>query len=648
MFWAGALLHQIKTETHNMPVFDVYDDKPPRRIMVSGKRITIGRTADNQVAVDDRQASRKHCEVRISGKYFVLHDLKSRNGVTLNQDLVYNPSALHNGDEIGIGSATIRFWYSKNHIKKNTPELPVIIKKSAANAEVEKLNASTVAASQPGDPDSTPHNIPPKKPHKKSRTIPDTPQKQTPAPKTPPENRPTSKKSYDTAPEKNLYIEEETTSLESLIEFSREELPEQPQQKEFTGRLNLQHIIPLNHEGRPAHPIDKGTTEISQAMLQLKEILLKSFHLASTDIHIEPKEKIISLRYRVDGYLHHVGNLKFPVARQIYSIIKLLCNLDINKRSVMLDGSFAVQLPDRRVDMRVSIAPSTLGDKMVIRILDRNLAPKGLDYIGMSPYVLEQVRQRAFQESSMIVICGPTGSGKTTTAYSIIREIDTQSKNVVTVEDPVEYKLDNVTQIQVNLHPKFNITFISALSSLLRQDPDVILVGEMRDKQTAQMAVQSAMTGHLVLSTVHARDSISCIFRLLDLGVEPFLIGSAINAVLSQRLLRALCPHCKMTYKPSIKELARNNIEELAGKELYSAIGCEKCMNIGYKGRAAIFELLAMTDQVRDAITSQPTIHQLRVAAGDWIFQTLREDALRKVRNGFTSLDEFSQVGMKE
>ena len=632
-----------------MPVFDVYDDKPPRRIMVSGKRITIGRTADNQVAVDDRQASRKHCEVRISGKYFVLHDLKSRNGVTLNQDLIYNPAALHNGDEIGIGAATIRFWYSKDHIKKNTPNLPVIVKKTAANdIEAETLNASTVSASDPGDPDDTPHNIAPKKPHKKTRKTPTPTQKTKSIPLAPPEHRTTSKKNYATAPEKNIYIEEETTSLESLIEFSQEEIPEQPQQKEFTGPLNLQHIIPLNHEGRPAHPIDKGTTEISQAMLQLKEILLKSFHLASTDIHIEPKEKIISLRYRVDGYLHHVGNLKFPVARQIYSIIKLLCNLDINRKNVMMDGSFAVQLPDRRVDMRISIAPSTLGDKMVIRILDRNLAPKGLDYIGMSPYVLEQVRQRAFQESSMIVICGPTGSGKTTTAYSIIREIDTQSKNVVTVEDPVEYKLDNVTQIQVNPHPKYNITFISALSSLLRQDPDVILVGEIRDKQTAQMAVQSAMTGHLVLSTVHARDSISCIFRLLDLGVEPFLIGSAINAVLSQRLLRALCPHCKMTFKPSIKELARNGIEELAGQEIYSAIGCKKCMNIGYKGRAAIFEMLAMTDQVRDAITSQPTIHQLRVAAGDWIFQTLREDALRKLRDGFTSIEEFSQVGVKD
>jgi general secretion pathway protein E len=308
----------------------------------------------------------------------------------------------------------------------------------------------------------------------------------------------------------------------------------------------------------------------------------------------------------------------------------------------MLDGSFALQLPDRRVDLRVSIAPTTLGEKMVIRILDKNLAPKGLGSLGMDPYILQQVREKTSQETSMLVVCGPTGSGKTTTVYAVLQELNTSEKNIVTVEDPVEYKLQNVTQIQVN--PRFNITFASALTSLLRQDPDVILVGEIRDSQTAQMALQSAMTGHLVLSTIHARDSIGSIFRLLDLGVEPFLLGSALSAVLSQRLLRTLCPRCKMKFVPAVKELNRLGLDAIAGTELYAPVGCDKCLGIGYQGRSAIFELLMVNDQVRDAVAHRPTIQELRVAAGDWIFQTLREDAIKKVRAGVTAIDEFKSI----
>jgi len=224
--------------------------------------------------------------------------------------------------------------------------------------------------------------------------------------------------------------------------------------------------------------------------------------------------------------------------------------------------------------------------------------------------------------------------------------MNSAEKNIMTVEDPVEYKLENVTQIQVN--PRFNVTFASALVSLLRQDPDVLLVGEIRDADTAQMAMQSAMTGHLVLSTLHARDSIGAIFRLLDLGVEPFLLGSALSTVLSQRLMRKLCDRCKMKIMPSVKELSHLGLESIAGIDIFAAVGCTKCMNIGYRGRCAVFELLSLNDQVRDAIAHRPTIQQLRVAAGDWIFQTLREDAIRKLRAGISSLDEFKAIAGPE
>ncbi|MFC1782270.1 ATPase, T2SS/T4P/T4SS family [Planctomycetota bacterium] len=590
-----------------MPVFDIYDDQRARRIIIDTPRISIGRTDDNQIVIDDRQASRRHCEVCRSDQEYVLRDLKSRNGTLLDQDLVEGAMPIGDGSEIGIGAATIRFWSSPSQIDKNAPNLPTLIKSAPTNvgAKIQPSKKSSKKSS-PGA-SSTPVAI-----------------KSTPVVSAPP--------STGAVPESQIRLVEEDISITA------------PQT--IDGRLTINHLIPLNAEGRPAHPVGKDASEVSQAMLRLKQLLLKAFQFTATDIHIEPKEDQLVVRYRIDGCLHRLGTLDPQICRSVYSIVKLMCNLDINKKNIMQDGSFAVQLPDRRVDLRISFAPSTLGDKLVVRILDKNLAPEGLASLGMDPYILDQIQQKALKESSMIVVCGPTGSGKTTTIYAIIQEMNALNKNIVTVEDPVEYKLEDITQIQVN--PKFNVTFASALASLLRQDPDVILVGEIRDPDTAQMAVRSAMTGHLVLTTVHARDSIGCIFRLLDLGVEPFLLGSALTSVLSQRLLRHLCPHCKMKYKPAIKKLTRMGLEELAGKYLYSPVGCDECLDIGFRGRLAIFELLAINDQIRDAIANRPTIQQLRVAAGDWIFQTIREDGLRKLRQGLTAIDEFYQISEKE
>ena len=601
-----------------MPVFDIYDDQRARRIIIDMERITIGRTEDNQIIIDDRQASRRHCEIRHSDQGYILRDLKSRNGTLLDQDFINGPKPLNDGDEIGIGSATIRFWSDPAHIDQNAPKLPTLVKSAppidAAESKKAKKRPSRGAPKSPTIPLAHPSKIPESIPLVAG----------------------TAGKFRQAAPASD---DSEMKLVESDISIPR--MPRSTQ-----GPLTINHLIPLNAEGRPAHPVGKDASEISQAMLRLKQLILKAFQFTATDIHVEPKEDQLVVRYRIDGCLHRLGTLEPLIARSVYSIVKLMCNLDINKRNIMQDGSFAVQLPDRRVDLRISFAPSTLGDKLVVRILDKNLAPQGLSSLGMDPYILDQVRQKAFKESSMIVVCGPTGSGKTTTIYAIVQEMNALNKNIVTVEDPVEYKLPEITQIQVN--PKFNVTFASALASLLRQDPDVILVGEIRDSDTAQMAIRSAMTGHVVLTTVHARDSIGCIFRLLDLGVEPFLLGSALTSVLSQRLLRRLCPHCKMKYRPAIKKLSRMGLEDLAGHFLYSAVGCDECLDIGYRGRLAVFELLAVNDQIRDAIANRPTIHQLRIAAGDWIFQTIREDGLRKLRNGLTTLDEFYQIAEKE
>ncbi len=629
----AAVRHWLTTTTPAMketpmPVFDIYDAKPPRRVITDDKCITIGRTADNAVIIDDRLASRIHCEIQASDQGYLIRDLKSRNGTHLNQDLVDQPALLVDGDEIGLGHATVRFYASLDSLPQNAPKLPTL--KTSTTSKPATPPASRPAGSASRKPAAARKQA--KQPKRAART-PRPPRQQTaPAPQ-----RPATPPPDDAAP----------NGLDAQIQLIESDLPAATAATApFKGQLNVNHIIPLNAEGKPAHPVGKQASDVSLAMLRLKELLLKALQFAATDIHVEPKEQNLDVRYRIDGSLHRIESLDFPIAKAIYSIVKLLCNLDITKKGIMQDGSFAVQLPDRRVDLRVSIAPSTRGDKMVLRVLDKSLAPQGLQSLGMEPYILEQVQNKAFRESSMIVICGPTGSGKTTTVYAIIQEMNAQTKNIVTVEDPVEYKLDNVTQIQVN--PKFDITFAAALSSLLRQDPDVILIGEMRDSATAQMALQSAMTGHLVLSTVHARDAIGSIFRLLDLGVEPFLLGSALTAVLAQRLLRRLCPKCKMKFRPAMREISRLGLDELAGTHLYTAVGCDHCLGIGYKGRAAIFEMLAITDQVRDAISVKPTIQQLRVAAGDWIFQTLREDGIKKLRQGLTSLDEFQQAVPKE
>ena len=584
-----------------MPVFAVYDNSSPRRFEIDAPKITFGRTSDNDVIISDGRCSRRHCEIVLSEVGAILHDLESRNGTLLNDSQIDRPVSLRDGDEIGIGNATVRFWSVEAKIDPADKKLP--------------LTARPAQKTKPRTPSPRPAGklIPPSadrgpaQSHRRGRD-------KSPAP------------AADDAAEIRLI---EAGPLPAIMQ-------------DVSGPLTIDRIIPLTHENKPAHPTGKGAAQLSEAMLKLKGLMLKGFQFTATDIHIEPKDQQAIVRYRIDGYLHQSGEMALEVTKPLYSIIKLLCNLDINKRNVMQDGSFAIQLPDRRVDLRVSIAPSTRGDKMVMRILDKNLAPQSLDQLGMEAYILEEVRKRAFSESSMLVVCGPTGSGKTTTVYAIIQEINSEHRNIVTVEDPVEYKLPDITQIEVN--PKFDITFVSALASLLRQDPDVILIGEMRDRETAQMAVQSAMTGHLVLSTVHARDSIGSIFRLLDLGVEPFVLGSALSAVLSQRLMRQVCPYCKMKFKPPVKELSRLSLDALSGQDMYAAVGCQECMNIGHKGRVAIFEMLAVNDQVRDAIAHRPTIAELRIAAGDWVFQTLREDAIRKLRQGLSTLDEFKAI----
>ena len=605
-----------------MPAFEIYDSKGPRCIHGDFKRVILGRTGD--IAIDDRVASRQHCEITASEVGYVLRDLESSNGTTLNLEPLERPVSLRDGDEIGIGKASVRFRATLDNAEPSLPRVPL-----------------TQGEGKTGGPSA---NAKVRRPHTKPAQPPRT---RRPRPKTkPPPIQEDQLTQTEPEPPIQLYVAPQPDAGPPADPPKVGQIG-QPVESES---LTIDHIVPLNHEGKPAQAVDPKTGRISEAMLRLKELLLRSFQFHATDIHIEPRESNFIVRYRIDGYLHALGTLETRLTRAVYSIVKLLCNLDIHKRHIMHDGSFDIRLPDRRVQLRVSIAPSITGDKMVLRVLDTNLAPGGLDSLGLDSYVLEQVRQKSAQNSSMMVVCGPTGSGKTTTIYAIINEMHAHDRNIVTVEQPVEYKLDGVSQIEISPdHARGDtITFSDALRSLLRQDPDVILVGEIRDADTARTAVQAAMTGHLLLTTVHSRDSIGCIFRLLDLGVEPFLLASSLTAVLSQRLMRKLCPACKSKCRPAISALSRVGLDDMAGKDFFAAVGCDKCLGLGYRGRAPIFELLSVNDQVRDAIANRPTIQQLRVAAGDWIFQTLREDGVRKLRSGLTTVEEFSRVAHQD
>jgi general secretion pathway protein E len=295
------------------------------------------------------------------------------------------------------------------------------------------------------------------------------------------------------------------------------------------------------------------------------------------------------------------------------------------------------------VDFRVNLTPSVHGQKLALRFLDKATVPTQFENLGMDLDSVAELSRVCRQDAGMVILAGPTGCGKTTTLYTALQTIDVETRNIVTIEDPVEYELVGTTQISID--PRHDLTFSSVLSSVLRQDPDVILVGEIRDHETAKMAMQAATTGHLVLTTLHARDTVGTVFRLLDLGVEAFLIANSVTMCISQRLVRVLCPDCKRPYSPDAEMIRRMKLEGRPHGSFYAPVGCKKCMGIGYRGRMALFEVLMFNAQVRDVILTAPTISEIRRAAGEWMFQTLTESGYRKIIEGITTIQEIDRVG---
>jgi len=403
-------------------------------------------------------------------------------------------------------------------------------------------------------------------------------------------------------------------------------------------------IVLLRKDGSTLDQITQkhGGGEASQAVLAVKQLIESAVLLRATDVHIEPKREELQARFRIDGILHNVPSYARELALPMISAIKVLSDMDIAEKRKPQDGTFMGRLGGKEIDFRVSTTPSVHGETMVIRILDRGVGIIGLDELGMPQRMLATVKGMVESPNGMMIVSGPTGSGKTTTLYAMLARLDAFQKNIITIENPIEYRLENINQTQVN--PKADVTFASALRSFLRQDPDVIMVGEIRDAETARVALQAAMTGHFVFTTIHANDSITTLFRLLDLGVEPYLISSSLTGVLAQRLVRVLCEECKIPYVPQPAFLKRIGLKPSEEIELFKAQGCDHCQGTGYYGRIGIFEVFEVNDAIRELIRTNPSILLIKEEARRNGWRTLQENGLAKVIEGVTSIKELARV----
>jgi len=410
--------------------------------------------------------------------------------------------------------------------------------------------------------------------------------------------------------------------LKDVVDSSYEINASAAQQQEDLGQeLSLDKLIARAEEAPVVKLVDL--------------IIRQAIDERASDIHIEPFKDRISLRYRIDGKLYEIPPPAKHLHLPLVSRVKILAKLDIAEKRLPQDGSILVRIEERPIDIRVSIIPTIHGEKAVLRILDRSGVMLNLDYMGFEPNQLLHIRKAINSPYGLVLITGPTGSGKSTSLYAILNEIKTPTKNIVTVEDPVEYKMDEINQVQVK--PEIGLTFAAALRSFLRQDPDIMLVGEVRDLETAQICIRSALTGHLVLSTLHTNDAPSAVSRLMDIGIEPYMLAPSLLIVIAQRLIRKLCPDCKEAYEPASAELKGALVKT---DLIYRPKGCSKCNNTGYKGRTCIVEVMPVTLEIQDLINQRVPFQKIRDVARAAGMQTLYESGIKKVENGITSLEE--------
>ena len=393
-----------------------------------------------------------------------------------------------------------------------------------------------------------------------------------------------------------------------------------------------------------ANQVGEDSVTQAPAIRLVNAIIERAVMEHASDIHMEPRETEFSVRMRIDGILHDILTVPRELQAAVTSRMKVMSGLDITERRVPQDGRFHVQVRDKDVDLRVSTLPTVYGEKIVLRLLDKSGVILDKHSIGLTGDDLVKYDKLIKIKNGVILIVGPTGSGKSTTMYTIIGELNTRTVNLVTLEDPVEYNIDGVNQVQIN--EKIGMTFASGLRSILRQDPDVIAVGEIRDGETAEIAMRSAITGHVVLSTIHTSDALGTVERLTDMGVEPYLVASALKGVFSQRLVRRICPNCRTSYEPSAEEQIELGLEPKPGRTFYRGKGCPECFDTGYRGRTAVYEIFPLTIAVRRKIAARASREEIETLLKDPSsgFVSLKDNAMKLVEQGLTTGDEVMRV----
>jgi type IV pilus assembly protein PilB len=408
----------------------------------------------------------------------------------------------------------------------------------------------------------------------------------------------------------------------------------------------IEHLLDSLGDAQGLAERELSANELEEAANQTPIVRFVNLVLAqavrdkASDIHFEPFEDEFKIRYRIDGALYEMAPPPRNLAIPIISRVKVIAALNIAERRLPQDGRIKLTISGRQVDLRVSTLPTQFGESVVLRVLDQSATQLKLETLGMTPEVFEGVTETIKRPNGIFIVTGPTGSGKTTTLYSCLRVVNSPELKLLTAEDPVEYEIEGIMQVPIN--HLVGLTFGAALRAFLRQDPDIIMVGEIRDLETAQIAIQASLTGHLVLSTLHTNDAPGAITRLIDMGVEPFLLASSVEAVLAQRLVRRICKKCRTAYEPSSTLLAQLGINpvDIGDREFFYGKGCEQCNSTGYKGRMGIYEFLRVTDAIRDLITGRAPSLVMRQKAVEQGMKTLREDGLRAIFDGETTIEE--------
>ena len=400
-------------------------------------------------------------------------------------------------------------------------------------------------------------------------------------------------------------------------------------------------IVIEDDDATPLEELLRGT-EAAPAIRIANAIIIEAIRLGASDIHIQPRTKSVIVRYRIDGVLADKIHIPHQIHQSLVSRLKIMSDLDISERRRPQDGRITVKTPMRMVDLRISTLPTINGEKVVMRILDRNSSVHGLDKLGFAPVDLSRVTDMVAKPQGIILATGPTGSGKTTTLYSLLQHEATPEKNYVTIEDPVEYYLDMAGQVLVR--EKIGLTFPSILRALLRQDPDVVLLGEIRDFETAEVAFHAALTGHLVYSTLHTNSAIATIARLFDLGLKPYVVATALEGIIAQRLVRQICPLCReeAALNPSLQARLGKRFEAI--KQVYRGKGCPNCHGSGYKGRIGIYEVLTLDDNLRDRIGSGASVLEIRRQVKENDLRGISHHAVERVQSGATTLEEILRV----